>query len=178
MNQYKVCTGLFAGGVVELFRGTSPNIADIYFTPTIFFVIILPPIVFEAGYFMPKDPFFDNIGTILTYALVGTFFNAMAIGGSIFAVVKYGLVPGFEEEISLVHCLLFGSIVSAVDPVAVIAVFDEIHVNMTLYICVFGESLLNDGVAVVLYRVFEGNGLLLDIFKFFNSSAHTPSKWR
>ena len=167
MNQYKVCTGLFAGGVVELFRGTSPNIADIYFTPTIFFVIILPPIVFEAGYFMPKDPFFDNIGTILTYALVGTFFNAMAIGGSIFAVVKYGLVPGFEEEISLIHCLLFGSIVSAVDPVAVIAVFDEIHVNMTLYICVFGESLLNDGVAVVLYRVFEGNGLLLDIFKIF-----------
>lgn len=63
---------------------------------------------------MPKDPFFDNIGTILTYALVGTFFNAMAIGGSVYAVVKYGLVPGFEEEISLIHCLLFGSIVSAI----------------------------------------------------------------
>ena len=93
---------------------------------------------------MPKEPFFDNIGTILTYALVGTFFNAMAIGGSIFVVCTYGLVPGLNEEVSLIHCLLFGSIISAVDPVAVIAVFDEIHVNMTLYICVFGSGLTNN----------------------------------
>ena len=164
-----ICTGLVAGGLAYLIQDDQ-NIADIYFTPTIFFVIILPPIVFEAGYFMPKDPFFDNLGTILTYAIVGTFFNAMAIGGSIYLVVAYGLVPGFDEHISLIHCLLFGSIISAVDPVAVIAVFDEIHVNMTLYICVFGESLLNDGVAVVLYRVFEG-------FATLENNEPPPDKW-
>ena len=93
-----ICTGLVAGGIAYLIQDDQ-NIADIYFTPTIFFVIILPPIVFEAGYFMPKDPFFDNLGTILTYAIFGTFFNAMAIGGSIYCVVTYGLVPGFDEEI-------------------------------------------------------------------------------
>lgn len=84
----------------------------------------------------------------------------MAIGFSLYGVFKAGLIPGWEEDLELVHCLLFGSIISAVDPVAVIAVFDEIQVNMTLYICVFGESLLNDGVAVVLYKVFEGFSVL------------------
>ena len=155
-----ICTGLMIGGMAELISGPGDNFSEKYFTPHIFFVIILPPIVFDAGFFMPKAPFFDNIGTILTYAIAGTLFNSMAIGFSLYGVFKAGLIPGWEEDLELVHCLLFGSIISAVDPVAVIAVFDEIQVNMTLYICVFGESLLNDGVAVVLYKVFEGFSVL------------------
>ena len=57
--------------------------------------------------------------------------------------------------ISPVEVFTFTSIISAVDPVAVLAIFSEVGVNSDLYYMVFGESLLNDGVAVVLYNMMN-----------------------
>lgn len=70
----------------------------------------------------------------------------VAIGLSLWAVSYAGWIA---KKISILHCFLFSALISAVDPVAVLAVFEEIHVNEMLYIIVFGESLLNDGVTVV-----------------------------
>ncbi|CAK9295650.1 unnamed protein product [Gordionus sp. m RMFG-2023] len=118
---------------------------------SVFFLFLLPPIVLEAGYFMPRRPFFENIGTILLLAVVGTLWNTLSMGFALWGISRSGL---FGIDVPLLHCLLFSSLISAVDPVAILAVFEEAQVNEILHIVVFGESLLNDGVAVVLYNMF------------------------
>lgn len=79
--------------------------------------------------------------------MLGTFWNVLGIGLSLYGVCL--LAPSSLGDISLLHCLLFGSLIAAVDPVAVLSVYQEMQVNEQLHILVFGESLLNDAVTVV-----------------------------
>ncbi|XP_059680742.1 sodium/hydrogen exchanger 5 [Gavia stellata] len=145
-----ILLGLGLGGIVLAVAKK----AEYQLEPNMFFLFLLPPIVLDSGYFMPSRLFFDNIGAILTYAVVGTLWNSFTTGTALWGLHRAGLMdPGVEA--GLMDFLLFGSLISAVDPVAVLAVFEEVHVNETLFIIVFGESLLNDAVTVVLYKVFN-----------------------
>lgn len=121
--------------------------------PRNFFYFLLPQIILDTGYFMPNKLFFSNLGAILVHAVIGTVWNAGAVGVSLWGCWLGGAMG--DLNIGLLQFLLFGSLLAAVDPVAVIAVFEEVHVNEVLFIWVFGESLLNDGVTVVLYNVFD-----------------------
>ncbi|KFO86403.1 Sodium/hydrogen exchanger 5, partial [Buceros rhinoceros silvestris] len=145
-----ILLGLGLGGIVLAVAKK----AEYQLEPNMFFLFLLPPIVLDSGYFMPSRLFFDNIGAILTYAVVGTLWNSFTTGTALWGLHQAGLMdPGVKA--GLMDFLLFGSLISAVDPVAVLAVFEEVHVNETLFIIVFGESLLNDAVTVVLYKVFN-----------------------
>uniref|UniRef100_A0A8C7YD48 Sodium/hydrogen exchanger n=1 Tax=Oryzias sinensis TaxID=183150 RepID=A0A8C7YD48_9TELE len=143
-----IFVGLLVGGIIKAMDQTPPVLDT-----KLFFLYLLPPIILDAGYFLPIRPFTENMGTILVFAVVGTLWNAFFIGGMMFAVCQ--IEAAQVGHVDLLSCLLFGSIISAVDPVAVLAVFEEIHINELLHILVFGESLLNDAVTVVLYHLFE-----------------------
>ncbi|XP_075432752.1 sodium/hydrogen exchanger 5 isoform X1 [Ascaphus truei] len=145
-----IILGLVLGGIVLAIAQR----AQFQLEPSMFFLFLLPPIVLDSGYFMPSRLFFDNFGAILMYAVVGTVWNSFATGAALWGVKSVGLMDP-KVEAGLMDFLLFGSLISAVDPVAVLAVFEEVHINETLFIIVFGESLLNDAVTVVLYKVFN-----------------------
>ncbi|XP_071747760.1 sodium/hydrogen exchanger 1 isoform X2 [Lepeophtheirus salmonis] len=122
------------------------------FSPSLFFYFLLPPIVLDAAYSLHDPAFFDNLSSIVIYALLGTAFNFLAIGGSLYLVYYCG---GFNTDLGVVEVMVFASLISAVDPVAVLAIFQEVGVNSDLYFLLFGESLLNDGVAVVFYKLMN-----------------------
>nr|XP_023700154.1 sodium/hydrogen exchanger 6 [Paramormyrops kingsleyae] len=121
------------------------------FDPEVFFNILLPPVIFHAGYSLKRRHFFRNMGSILAYAFMGTVVSCFVIG-----MVMYGCVMLMKQvgqlagDFFFTDCLFFGAIVSATDPVTVLAIFNELQVDVDLYALLFGESVLNDAVAIVL----------------------------
>ncbi|CAI4229956.1 unnamed protein product [Auanema sp. JU1783] len=115
-------------------------------SPDVFFLVLLPPIIFENAYNLNKGYFFSNIWPILTFAILGTAISAFVIGICVYVLGQADLV----FSLSLSECFAFASMISAVDPVATLAIFQAVKVEGLLYMLVFGESMLNDAVSIVL----------------------------
>ncbi|XP_059613422.1 sodium/hydrogen exchanger 8 [Phlebotomus argentipes] len=116
------------------------------FSPTAFFLVLLPPIIFESGYNLHKGNFFQNIGSILVFAIIGTTISALVIGAGVYIL---GLAD-VAYHLNFVESFAFGSLISAVDPVATVAIFHALDVDPVLNMLVFGESILNDAISIVL----------------------------
>uniref|UniRef100_A0A915CXU8 Sodium/hydrogen exchanger 8 n=1 Tax=Ditylenchus dipsaci TaxID=166011 RepID=A0A915CXU8_9BILA len=114
--------------------------------PNFFFLVILPPIIFESGYNLHKGNFFANIIPILMFSIVGTAISAFVMGFSLYVLGQAGLI----YHLSAIESFAFGSMISAVDPVITLAIFQALKVDVQLYMLAFGESMLNDAVAIVL----------------------------
>lgn len=102
---------VFRGQLADSAKGTAEH--DISqkatFDPEVFFNIILPPIIFNAGYSLKKRFFFRNIGAIMTYAFVGTTISCFVVGVILFAFMWMMPSSGFTFS----DCLYFGAITSA-----------------------------------------------------------------
>ncbi|KAJ7401021.1 sodium/hydrogen exchanger 8 isoform X1 [Pitangus sulphuratus] len=122
------------------------------FRPNMFFLLLLPPIIFESGYSLHKGNFFQNIGSIILFSVFGTAISAFIVGGGIYFLGRADVI----YKLNMTDSFAFGSLISAVDPVATIAIFNALNVDPVLNMLVFGESILNDAVSIVLTNTAEG----------------------
>jgi sodium/hydrogen exchanger-like protein 6/7 len=96
--------------------------------------------------------FFRHIGAILTFAFAGTFISALVLGLILFLWTRIPL-DGFK--INFVEAMSVGATLSATDPITILAIFDTYKVEPKLYTLIFGESILNDAVAIVLFETAQ-----------------------
>ena len=96
--------------------------------------------------------FFRNIGSILTFAFVGTFISAVVLGIILYLWTRISL-EGLN--ISFVEAISVGATLSATDPVTILAIFNTYKVDPKLYTIIFGESILNDAIAIVLFETAQ-----------------------
>ena len=116
---------------------------EIVLTPELVFTIFLPVLLFEAAINLHVKHLRENAKPIALFAIPGVILASLAVG--------YGLNWWFG--IPLAWTLVFGALVSATDPISVLALFKELKAPSRLSILVEGESLFNDGAAVVVFKI-------------------------
>lgn len=152
--------GMFVGLIVRLIPETSIR-EMLNFKHTVFFNLLLPPIILNSGYELRQETFFRHFGSILVFAFLGTFISAVGLGVLVYIYSFLGLE---SLNFSLLECLIFGSTLSATDPVTILAIFNQLKVDPKLYSIIFGESLLNDAVSIVMYETlthFHGRDIYI-----------------
>ncbi|MBU6310513.1 sodium:proton antiporter [Patescibacteria group bacterium] len=124
---------------------------DFSLTPELLFYIFLPTLIFESAYNMNLRRVVQDSPSIMLLAIVGYLVSAFAIGGALWFVFSLiGL------EIPFMVTLLFGALISATDPVAVLALFKEFGAPRRLSTIFEGESLMNDATALALFVIILG----------------------
>jgi CPA1 family monovalent cation:H+ antiporter len=119
--------------------------------------LLVPPLIFEATLNLPWQQLRHNLAPILLLAIAGTTTGAFIVA-SIITFAGDTLVP--ELDIAFAATFAFGALISATDPVAVISLFRELGVGKRLAILVEGESLFNDGVAIVIFNLALAAGAM------------------
>ena len=118
------------------------------FDTQFFFLVLLPPVIFEAGYTLHPTTFFQNADAIAMFAFLGCFTSSITTGVLVYAAGAMG----WGYEFSLKSSLLFGALISSTDPVTTLSVFNESPISPDVHAIILGESLLNDAVSIVYFE--------------------------
>jgi monovalent cation:H+ antiporter, CPA1 family len=112
-------------------------------TPELILAILVPPLVFEASFVLDYADLRRELRLILLLAIPGVILTTLLVGGMV----------AFGSGIALPYALIFGALISATDPVSVVALFRSLGAPKRLQVLLEGESLLNDGTAIVLFNL-------------------------
>ncbi len=125
-------------------------LAGLSLTPELLLLLFLPPLLFEAAYHLPFRELRRNLAHILFLAVIGVLVAVGLTAAFVYAGLRTtGLYGGFGWS----HALLFAAVIAATDPISVLAIFRQLGAPRRLYQVVEGESLINDGVAVVVFAI-------------------------
>ena len=116
-------------------------------SPELIMGLLVPPLLFEASFHIRIDDLRRDFGLIMLLAIPGVIMTTVLVGSAI----EWG------TGVAMTTALVFGALIAATDPVAVVALFKQLGVPKRLQILLEGESLFNDGTAIVMF------GLMLDI---------------
>jgi CPA1 family monovalent cation:H+ antiporter len=137
---------VLAGLVVSALRLGLEGPEAIGLEPKLILLIFLPGLLFEASYHIDLRQLRTNLRAILLLAIPGVLISTLLVGAAL-----HWLLP-----LPWIEALLFGVLISATDPIAVVALFKELGVDKRLGIIIEGESLFNDGVAIIVYTILAG----------------------
>jgi monovalent cation:H+ antiporter, CPA1 family len=122
--------------------GNRPN----WLTPDVILILFLPALVFEGSVKLDVRELLRNSAPLLLLANAGVLLAALVTGYLVHWLIG----------LPVLIALLFGCIISATDPISVLAIFKDLRVDKRLSLIMEGESLLNDGTAVVLFGILFG----------------------
>ncbi|XP_052171252.1 sodium/hydrogen exchanger 1-like [Diospyros lotus] len=141
--------GLASGAVVLLVsKGRSSSI--LVFSEELFFIYLLPPIIFNAGFQVKKKHFFQNFSIILMFGICGTIISFCLISGGAFLLFKRIGITSLGTQ----DYLAIGAILSATDSVCTLQVLSQDDTPF-LYSVVFGEGVVNDATSIVLFNAVQ-----------------------
>jgi CPA1 family monovalent cation:H+ antiporter len=129
--------------VMGLVLGLVPSFPTFDLTREVILLVFLPPLLFEASFNLDFDSIMENVTAIVLLAVPGVVLGAFLIA----AILNVSLDRSFESM------LVFGALIAATDPISVLAIFSKLGSPRRLATIVEGESLFNDGVAIVLFGV-------------------------